>query len=130
MAIETQYRRLSIPDIRSAPKTPAPLRLKEMGLLHDVFSFLAEKRGVSVEYFTDSTARGGRAGIERSSVVQELIEWNEGVPIGATDQEIAAVIKRDRTTVVNQRKRLRERQEKNLLRATVRNVLDKFVEES
>lgn len=118
MAIEAQHRKLSTRDIQGRPKITTPLRLKEMGLLRDVFSYLAEKRGVTPEYFTDKRREG--------SILQELIEWNEGVPIGATDYEIAAVIKRDRTTVLARKRRLREHQERDTLRTTVRNALDKI----
>ena len=127
MAVEAE--KVPHPDVRKVAKTSAPLRVEKIGKLREILGHLAEKRGTTADFFTDNRADSNRTGLERSSVIQELIEWNEGVPIGATDHEIAFVLKRNRTTVANHKKRLAERREKETLRTMSLGILDKQVEE-
>lgn len=129
MAIEAAER-VPHPDIQKTASPAAPLRVDKIGLLRDILGYLAEKRGATADHFIKNGSNYGRRGSsERSSVIEELIEWNEEVPIGANIYEIAFVLKRDRTTIIYHRKKVTERAEKEKLRTGLARALDELVRE-
>ena len=107
-------------------KKPTPLRVDVISQLRDVLDYLAEKRGTTLPEVLKKRWRG-RAAQQKNSIIRELLEWNEGVPIGGTVYELAFTLRRDRSTVLHHKGELREVQEKEKIRTMLVDIIEKQI---